>query len=88
MVTVNRLLPTTCDEVVLMVVEDFVEWVDEGGSRSKYDPHRVQVPCKFITVQDGLVWVTIDGGSVGFPVSKVEINYLPKSDSSDEVRDI
>jgi len=88
MVTVNRLLPALGDEVVLVVVEDFVEWEDEGGPRSKYDPHRVQVPCKFITVQDGLVWVTIDGGSVGFPVPKVEINYLPKPDNSDEVKDI
>jgi hypothetical protein len=69
-----KLLPTAGDDVVLFVIEDFATW----GDVTKYEPHRVEIPCKFIAVQDGFVWVTIDGGSVGFSAPKVEINYLPK----------
>ncbi len=80
----SKLLPTTGDDVVLFVVEDFVEWEGRDGPTSKYEPHRVEISCKFIAVQDGFVWVTIDGGSVGFPVPKVEINYLPKPEGSED----
>lgn len=89
MQTASKLLPTVGDEVVLFVVEDFIEWggPDPSEVRSKYEPHRVEILCKFIAVQDGLVWVTIDSGSVGFPLSKVEINFLPKLESSEDLKD-
>ena len=74
MQTANKLLPTVGDEVVLLVFEE--------------DAHILrEVVCQYIVIQDSFVWVTLDGGTVGFPTDRVkEINYLPKPEGSEEAQ--